>query len=147
MRKVLLIVLLSYACAPKPSKEGNTLAQISDPEIMKYAVIGKTIYENTCANCHQSNGEGLGKLIPPLQGSDYFRASLHRTIWIIKNGQKGEIEVNGQKYDQTMPPNPQLTPLEIAQISTYLYNIWGMNQGVISSSDVEKFLNERPENY
>jgi hypothetical protein len=34
--------------------------------------------------------------------------------------------------------------LELAQISTYLYNIWGTNEGVITSSVVEKYLKETP---
>jgi mono/diheme cytochrome c family protein len=63
----------------------------------------------------------------------------------MRNGQKGEIMVNGETYNQAMPANPQLKPLEIAQISTYLYNIWGMGEGVITASDVEKYLKKAPE--
>lgn len=149
MRKlaILGIIFFAFSCAPKSSSEENTLAQISDPEVMKFAISGKTLYENYCGNCHQNDGKGLGKLIPPLRDADYFKASVHRTVWIIRNGQKGEITVNGEKYNQAMPANPNLKPLEIAQIATYLYNIWGMNEGVITSSDVEAFLKEQPENY
>lgn len=149
MRKftILGIIFFAFSCAPKSSSEENTLAQISDPEVMKFAISGKTLYENYCGNCHQNDGRGLGKLIPPLRDADYFKASVHRTVWIIRNGQKGEITVNGEKYNQAMPANPNLKPLEIAQIATYLYNIWGMNSGVITSSDVEAFLKEQPENY
>lgn len=136
-----------FSCAPKSGNEENTLAQISDPEVMKFAIAGKTLYENYCGNCHQADGKGLGKLIPPLRDADYFKASVHRTIWIMRHGQKGEITVNGEKYNQAMPANPNLKPLEIAQISTYLYNIWGMKEGVISSSDVEAYLKSKPENY
>lgn len=143
----LFLSVLVFGCSPKSTNEENTLAQISDPEVMKFAVNGKRLYQNYCANCHQSDGKGLGKLIPPLRDADYFKASIHRTIWIIRNGQKGEITVNGQKYDQPMPANAQLTPLEIAQITTYLYNIWGMEEGVISASDVEKYLRESPNDY
>ncbi|TNF42559.1 MAG: c-type cytochrome [Cytophagales bacterium] len=143
----LFLFLLVISCSPKSTNDENTLAQISDPEVMKFAVNGKRLYENYCANCHQSDGRGLGKLIPPLRDADYFKASIHRTVWIIRNGQKGEITVNGQKYDQPMPANAQLTPLEIAQITTYLYNIWGMKEGVISASDVEKYLRESPDAY
>lgn len=138
--------ILLVACAPKSSNENNTLANILDPEVMKYAIAGKTLYENHCGNCHQSNGEGLGNLIPPLKDSDYFKADLHRSIWIMKNGQKGEITVNGKTYNQDMPASPRLTPLEIAQVSTYLFNIWGMEEGIISSSDVEEYLKNKPEN-
>jgi cytochrome c551 len=149
MRSLPLIALLFwlFACAPKSSSEENTLAQISDPEVMKFAIAGKTLYENYCGNCHQSDGKGLGKLIPPLRDSDYFKANVHRTVWIIRHGQKGEIIVNGEKYNQAMPANPNLKPLEIAQIATYVYNIWGLNEGVITSSAIEKYLKSKPENY
>lgn len=149
MRKLAIVgfFILAFGCAPKSSNEENTLAQISDPEVMKFAISGKTLYENYCGNCHQSDGKGLGKLIPPLRDADYFKESVHRTIWIMKYGQNGEITVNGQKYNQAMPANPNLKPLEIAQIATYVYNIWGMNEGVITSSDVEGYLKNKPENY
>lgn len=138
---------LAFSCAPKPSNEENTLAQIADPEVMKYAVSGKTLYENYCGNCHQPDGKGLGKLIPPLKDSDYFKESVHRTVWIIRHGQEGEITVNGEKFNQEMPANPNLKPLDIAQITTYLYNIWDMKEGVITASEVENYLKTRPENY
>jgi len=144
---IFVCVFATFSCAPKSSNDENALAQISDPEVMQFAIPGKALYENYCANCHQSDGGGLGKLIPPLREADYFKASVHRTVWIIRHGQKGEILVNGEKYNQAMPANPNLKPLEIAQITTYLYNIWGMNEGVITSSDIEGHLKTKPENY
>lgn len=145
MRQFLIILLFATSCAPKSTDKENTLAQISDPQVMTYAIEGKSIYESHCGNCHQNDGEGLGKLIPPIKNSDYFNESIHRSIWIMKHGQEGEITVNGQKYNQPMPANPRLTPLEIAQISTYLYNIWGNNEGLITSSAVELYLRKEPE--
>lgn len=142
---ILFLTVGMISCSPKASDKEATLASISDPEIMQYAIPGKTLYENNCANCHQSDGTGLGKLIPPLRDADYFKGNVHRTIWIIRHGQQGEITVNGQVYNQAMPPNPQLKPLEIAQITTYLYNVWGNSEGSITSSDVEKFLKNAPD--
>ncbi|RIW17141.1 cytochrome c [Algoriphagus lacus] len=149
MRKQVIFsgLILAFSCAPKPSNEENTLAQITDPEVMKYAVSGKILYENYCGNCHQPDGKGLGKLIPPLRDSDYFKESVHRTVWIIRHGQVGEITVNGEKYNQEMPANPNLKPLDISQITTYLYNIWDLKEGVITASEVEDYLKTRPENY
>lgn len=141
-----LVLGMAISCSPKPSSEENTLAQISDPEVMKFAVNGKRLYESHCGNCHQNDGSGLGKLIPPLRNADYFKSNIHRTIWIIRHGQEGEITVNGEKFNQAMPPNAHLKPLDIAAITTYLYNIWGENEGVISSTDVEKYLKTEPEN-
>lgn len=149
MKNIMLAtgLLLAFSCAPKASSEENMLAQIADPEVMQYAIPGKKLYESHCANCHQSDGRGLGRLIPPLREADYFEASIPRTAWIIRHGQSGEITVNGGKYNQSMPPNPKLKPLEIAQITTYLYNIWGMEEGVITGSEVEVFLKNKPENF
>ncbi|SDD29818.1 Cytochrome C oxidase, cbb3-type, subunit III [Algoriphagus faecimaris] len=144
---VFFSLILSWSCAPKSTNDENELAKISNPEVMQFAIAGKSLYDSYCANCHQVDGIGLGKLIPPIKESDYFKASVHRTVWLIRHGQKGEIVVNGETYDQPMPANPSLKPLEIAQITTYLYNIWGEQKGVISSSEVEKYLREKPENY
>lgn len=144
MRQLILAVFLLSACAPKSSNSESNLSEISDSKVMQYALPGKALYENYCGNCHQSDGEGLGKLIPPLKNADYFKASIPRTVWIMRNGLEGDILVNGQVYNQPMPGNTELTPLELAQISSYLYNIWGMNEGVITSSMVEKYLKETP---
>ena len=144
---VLSLLTIISSCSPKASSDENTLSQISDPEVMKFAINGKLLYENYCGNCHQADGRGLGKLIPPLRDSDYFQANVHRSVWIMRNGQEGEILVNGETYNQAMPSNPKLKPLEIAQISTYLYNIWGLNEGVISASEVEDYLKKAPEGF
>ena len=141
---VIFLGLLTVSCAPKASSEANSLAQISDAEVLLFAIPGKELYENYCANCHQKDGTGLGKLIPPLRDADYFKADIHRTVWIMKHGKAGEIIVNGQVYNQAMPANPNLSPLDLAQIATYLYNSWGMNEGVIDAPRVEQYLKNPP---
>ena len=141
---LLIFGLFAVSCAPKASSDVNTLAQISDPEVLQFAIPGKELYENYCANCHQKDGTGLGKLIPPLRDADYFKADIQRSVWIMKHGKAGEIVVNGQVYNQAMPANPSLSPLELAQISTYLYNSWGMNEGVIDAPRVEGYLKAPP---
>jgi len=142
---LLLFVLTGLACSPKTSNEDNSLAKISDAEVLQFAIPGKELYENYCANCHQADGRGLGKLMPPLRDADYFKASIHRSVWIMRHGKKGPLLVNGQEYNQPMPANPSLKPLEIAQIATYLYNSWGMQEGVIDAPRVEKYLRTPPE--
>jgi cytochrome c551 len=144
LASLLIFGLFAVSCAPKASSEANTLAQISDPEVLKFAIPGKELYENYCANCHQKDGTGLGKLIPPLRDSDYFKADIPRTVWIMKHGKEGEIVVNGQVYNQAMPANPNLSPLDLAQIATYLYNSWGMSEGVIDAPQVEGYLKNPP---
>jgi mono/diheme cytochrome c family protein len=144
MKKVTFTIAIAIiclsSCKPKSSNPENTLASISDTKVLQYAIEGKALYEVNCANCHQKNGTGLGKLIPPIFESDYFLADIPRTAKIIKHGQKGEITVNGVIYNQEMPGNPRLTNIEIAHIMTYLYNIWGSESGVIDANMVEGYL-------
>lgn len=135
-----IVIIGLNSCKPKSSNPENTLAAISDTKVLQYAIEGKALYEANCANCHQKNGTGLGKLIPPIFQSDYFLEDIPRTAKIIKHGQKGEITVNGIVYNQVMPGNPKLTNIEIAHIMTYLYNIWGSQRGVIDAAMVEEYL-------
>ena len=137
-----IFVFFFMACDPKTASKENTLAGISDTKVLQYAIEGKILYENYCANCHQKDGTGLGKLIPPLFESDYMLEDMGRTARIIKYGQEGEIKVNGQIYNQAMPANPKLTNLEIAQIMSYLYNIWGSKKGVIDANTVGDYLSK-----
>ncbi|TVP50649.1 MAG: cytochrome c [Mongoliibacter sp.] len=136
------IVVLSglFSCQSGTKKDENTLASIKDSKVLQYAIEGKVLYESYCANCHQKDGTGLGKLIPPLNPSDYMKEDIGRTAHIIKYGQKGEIMVNGVVYDQVMPSNPRLTNMEIAQIMTYIYNIWGNKEGLIDANTVGGYL-------
>lgn len=135
-------LLIGLGCNSKQSDKEKTLASIKDTKVLQYAIEGKNLYELYCANCHQKDGIGLGKLIPPLKPSDYMAEDIGRTARIIKYGLEGEIMVNGLIYNQPMPGNPNLTNLEIARILTYLYNIWGNQEGVIDANSVEKFLEQ-----
>ncbi|AFL82678.1 cytochrome c, mono- and diheme variants family [Belliella baltica DSM 15883] len=129
-----------FSCGPEKDKINRGLSDIKDTKILQYAIEGKILYENYCGNCHQNDGTGLGKLIPPLKGSDYMKVDIGRTVSIIKNGLKGEIIVNGEIYNQPMPANSQLTDMEIAKITTYIYNIWGNEEGIIDANQVGRYL-------
>jgi len=137
-----ILVFNLFSCKQEIPDREKGLPHITDTKVMQYAVEGKILYEKYCANCHQKDGSGLGQLIPPLNQSDYMLEDVGRTVRIIKYGQSGPIIVNGIEYNQNMPANPQLTNIEIAKISTYLYNIWGAKKGVIDALQVEKFLSE-----
>ena len=144
MRKVnfffLAWLLVVIGCGQNKEESASTIRDIEDLKTRQYAINGKVLYDNLCANCHQSDGTGLGRLIPPLAGSDYMNEDIGRTVRIIKYGQEGEIVVNGVTYNQPMPPNPRLTSMEIAEITTYIYNVWGNQKGLISPKEVEEYL-------
>ena len=112
---------------------GMTYSQCTndDPKYKLYFVEGQRLYLTHCSNCHQQDGKGLRKLYPPLAASDFMEKNVERVACAMKYGMRGEIEVNGTMYRQTMPGVAALTELEVAEISTYIYNSWGHEKGLI----------------
>lgn len=106
----------------------------------QYTANGQKIYRAKCQNCHGANGEGLGLLYPPLTDSVFLRKYRNQLPDIVKNGMSGRIEVNGQEFDGEMPPNPQLTPIEIAYVLTYISNVFGNSEGLFSIEEVQQSL-------
>lgn len=130
-----ILVMFLVACGSPEAQQKDQL------KISQYMIEGHRLFERHCENCHGGNGKGLGKLYPPLASAD-FMSDTTRIICIIKNGLKGEIEVNGTKFNKEMPDNIKLTDLEIAEISTYIYNEWSVKEKrLISTKKVTASLN------
>lgn len=143
INSLLIILPLLYACGSHSEFRNSVTADYNKAEIQKfskYMIQGRELYVSYCSNCHQTDGIGLGKLIPALVKVDYMKDNENRTICIIKNGLQGEIKVNGIAYHQPMPAFKQLSNLEIAEISTYIYNSWGNETGIIDIEAVEQAL-------
>ena len=81
---------------------------------------GKRLYTNHCSGCHQDNGEGLGKVYPPLNNSDYLQNHFTDLPCIIRNGMHKTITVNGKQYDYEMFAVSELGDYEIAAICNYI---------------------------
>ena len=111
-------------------------------KLEQYYIGGKEIYEKNCANCHQLDGKGLQNLYPPIAGSDFLKDKI-KVILLIKNGISGEIIVNGKKYNQPMPANNQLQNLDIAEVVTYIYNEWKVEDRITATEEVEKVLSKK----
>lgn len=105
----------------------------------KYFVEGYQLYTEHCANCHQTDGKGLEALYPPINGSDYLK-NKEKVICLIRYGQNEAIVVNGRKFHRPMPPNPQLTDIDIAEITTFIYNKWGGETLITDVKETSKIL-------
>lgn len=99
---------------------------------------GAILYENFCSNCHGMDGNGLGKNIPPLVGSQYLNEPIKMGC-IIRNGISGEIEVNGVKYNEKMPPVEKLSDYEIANVINFILQKWG-NQKYVQINHIQDGL-------
>ena len=133
-----ILISLSWgfvACVPgSDNKPANTV------KFQQYYVAGEVLYKKYCTNCHQSDGSGLGRVYPPLNKSDFMEKNFGEAICIIKNGREGELWVNGIMYNQPMKSNPTLTELEVAELSTYIYNSWSNQRGLVEVGEVTSAL-------
>ncbi|MER2996674.1 copper-containing nitrite reductase [Pontibacter populi] len=99
--------------------------------------LGKTLYAQNCQACHQAEGQGIKGAFPPLAKSDYLNADVNRAIGVVAHGLEGQIKVNGELYNSTMP-KLKLSDEEIANVMTYVMNKWGNKGGEITPAQVGK---------
>jgi len=126
----LLLISLGIACVPGQR----------DVKFQQYYAEGEVLYQQHCANCHQADGSGLGKLYPPLAKSDFIDKDPEAVLCLIKYGVEGEMIVNGVTYNKPMPGIPALTELEIAEIATYIFNSWGNSREMVEVNAAAKVL-------
>jgi glucose/arabinose dehydrogenase len=98
-------------------------------EVSKELEVGAKLYTQHCLTCHGPDGKGSPDLIPPLSQTDWVTGDKGRLIRIMLSGLSGEIEVNGNTYNQEMPAYDHLSDEEIADILTFIRNEFG-NQSV-----------------
>lgn len=91
--------------------------------LQKSIARGKDIYTDFCIQCHMATGKGNGTTFPPLDGSDWLKKKRTESIHAAKYGQKGEIIVNGKKFNGIMPP-AGLSDEEVADVMNYVMNSW-----------------------
>ena len=80
---------------------------------------GRKLYNNHCLQCHQEEGKGVGKLIPPID-KEYLLSNTSKLGCIIKNGFSEEITIQGVKYKENMPGNDRLSDFDIVNLLNYI---------------------------
>jgi len=104
---------------------------------------GRQIFVTICASCHRPNGQGLPNVFPPLAGSDFLNANKDQAIRTVIFGRHGELVVNGQKFNNTMPQLP-LTDQDIANVLTYVYNSFGNSGLEVAPAEVKALRAQGP---
>lgn len=134
-----LCILAFSSCrtAPKIDMDSSTRIKFD-----KYMIQGQNLYSSHCQNCHQKDGSGLRKLIPPLTDQQFLKNQRGQLPCHLKFGLEGEIELNSIVFNQPMPAHGDITPLEIAEILTYITNSWGNAQGIYGVGEVQSALLE-----
>ena len=90
---------------------------------------GAALYAANCAGCHQSSGEGLAGVFPPLAGhvATLYAAEGGRRYLadVLLFGLQGSITVDGVRYDGVMPGWFQLSDHDIAAVLNHIMTAWG----------------------
>lgn len=117
----------------------SCLGQLQAQEDMKASMErGKKVYESTCLACHQANGTGVPGMNPPLKQTKWVLGDKTTLINIMLNGMDEEIEVNGDYFDNVMPPQSHLNDKQIADVLTYVRNSFGNKASAIKEEEVKK---------
>ena len=97
---------------------------------------GKELYTRHCMICHQASGQGAPGAFPPLAKSDFLLKDKPLAIRAVCEGLSGKITVNGEDYNNSMPP-VALNDTETSDVLTFVLNSWGNDGGVISADEVK----------
>jgi mono/diheme cytochrome c family protein len=122
----------------------KTLSHIRTPDEVKddlykgKEIAGEKIYNTYCAACHQRDGKGASGRFPPLANTDWVTGDKNKLIKIVMQGLQGEIAVNGETYNNVMPPHNFLSDEEISKILTYVRQSFGNKASAVSAEEVSK---------
>ena len=123
--------------APK-AQEALSAARVAGDTLEARVLRGKAVFMGTCSTCHQLEGQGMASVFPPLAKSDFLMADKERSVHIVLAGLSGPIEVNGQRYENVMPPLANLTDHEIADVLTYVRNSFGNKGDAVTDEEVAR---------
>ena len=96
---------------------------------------GKEVYDQNCLACHQIDGSGVPMLTPSLVNAEYVQGDKVRLINVVLKGMQG-VEINGEMYDNPMPPLAHLSDEDIAAVLTYVRNNFSNKAGPIKKEEV-----------
>ena len=98
---------------------------------------GENKYNVYCAGCHQKNGLGASDRFPTL-ASDWVSGDKTKLIQAILKGLEGDIQINNEVFNGTMPRHDFLKDDDIASILTYIRKSFGNNVNEVTADDVKK---------
>jgi mono/diheme cytochrome c family protein len=114
---------LTTYLGPKPPPASNQQASVATQQVS-----GKTVFNSQCSACHQPNGQGVSGEFPPLAGNKDLFIDHDYPVYVVLNGLRGAIKVNGAEYNGQMPSFDFLSNKQIAAVVQYVRGAWGNKQ-------------------
>ena len=123
-----LLMLLAAACTKKSSEaEVAFNASVSS---------GEKVYKQYCLTCHQVDGGGAPPMNPSLIKTSFVLGNADKLVPVVLNGMSGQ-EIDGERYQNIMPPLTFLTDKETADVLTYVRNSFGNKAPMITEGEVK----------
>jgi mono/diheme cytochrome c family protein len=98
---------------------------------------GSIVYKATCLTCHQVDGGGVPRMNPPLIKTKYVLGDKKQLITILLKGLNEPLEIEDDEFHNPMPPQPQLTDQQIADVLTFVRNNFGNKASAVSTTEVK----------
>lgn len=130
----LIILLFAVAISSCNVDSGNI-------KFEKYFVSGERIYEKKCSNCHQKDGSGFKGLYPSLNQNKLLSLGKEQVICLLKFGSNPTSTENSSRFNPVMPPS-DLSSLEIAQLTTYIFSKWNNGENLMNVKEVNSILSK-----
>lgn len=110
-------------------------------------VVGKRVFTQYCAVCHQTTGQGVAGQFPPLVDSEWVLSREwhgdNHLVKVVLNGLQGPVTVKGAPYNNAMAPwGGVLKDEQISAVLTYIRNEWGNQAPPIPVEFVAKVREE-----
>ncbi len=115
--------------------------RLSFHDVTAVMIPGAQIYAKRCAACHQSKGQGIASIYPPLAGNRALtmQSAANPIRMVLNGGYPPSTEGNPRPYG--MPPfGHELNAEEVASVVTYIRNAWGNHAEAVSPTDVSRFI-------
>lgn len=118
----------------KPQQKSQRQVDPLTPKEKQRFKQGRTKYVNSCAPCHQENGQGQPDGPARLVGSDWVLGKPAHLVRVVLQGKEG---------DNLMPPmGKQLSNQDVAAILTYVRRAWGNRASAVDAQLVDSVRQE-----
>jgi mono/diheme cytochrome c family protein len=99
--------------------------------------LGRVLYGSLCIACHQGNGLGVARQVPPLAGSEWVLGSDARLKRILLGGVNGPMHVGTNVFNNVMVPmGDRWDDAKIAAVLSFIRTQWGNTGAAISPESV-----------
>ncbi|AEN73348.1 cytochrome c class I [Rhodothermus marinus SG0.5JP17-172] len=131
--RTLSAVLVGLAVLAACASEGQTPSASSEDQVLQ---LGRRVFQNYCATCHQPNGQGVPGIYPPLTPNEWIQGDKGRLIRLVLHGAQGEMKVGGEVYNNVMTAHDFLTDEQIAAVLTFIRQNFGNQADPVTPEEV-----------